>query len=385
MIDVIVVGLGAMGSSAAYHLAKRGKRVLGLEQFTPIHDRGSSHGHSRIIRQAYYENPAYVPLLLRAYELWEQLEQITSTQLLTVTGGLMIGSPASEVFAGSLRSAREHSLKHEVLDSTAIQRRFPAFTPTPDVMALYEFKAGYLRPEECIRQHLNQAARHGADFHFEEPIESWTVLGANRTVRVKTTRNRYEAERLVMCSGAWSPQLLADLNLPLIVTRQIMFWFDPQGDIDPFLPERFPIYIWQPDGLRSFYGFPATDGRAGGVKVAIHGSDNVCEPDTIDREISESDMERMRRFLAPRIPSLNGIVVNSKTCMYTTTPDENFVVAAHPEHPMVTIAAGFSGHGFKFSSVVGEILADLVTIDSIRHDIRFLSPKRFKAKKHSTL
>src|SRR5271156_6447618 len=239
MIDVIVVGLGAMGSSTAYHLAQRGKRVLGLERFTPVHEKGSSHGASRIIRQAYYENPAYVPLLMRAYELWEELERLGNTKLLNITGGLMIGSPTSEVVTGSLRSAREHNLKHEVLDAVEIQRRFPPFTPKPDEMALYEFKSGYLRPEECVRQHLREAVRHGADLHFEEPMESWTA-DTGGPVRVKTASGTYEAERLVICSGAWAPQLLADLGMPLVVTRQVMFWFDPLGGIDPFMPERFP-------------------------------------------------------------------------------------------------------------------------------------------------
>lgn len=380
MIDVIVVGLGAMGSSAAYHLAQGGKRVLGLEQFTPVHDKGSSHGASRIIRQAYYENPAYVPLLMRAYELWEELELLANTRLLNITGGLMIGAPTSEVFTGSLRSAKEHNLKHEVLDSWEIQRRFPPFTPRPDEMALYEFKAGFLRPEECVRQHLREAARNGAELHFEEPIESWTA-DANGPVRVKTANRTYEAERLVICSGAWAPQLLADLGMPLVVTRQVMFWFDPLGGIDPFLPERFPIYVWQANEPRPFYGFPATDGRDGGVKVAIHGSDDACTPDKIDREVGEGDLQGMRRYLSSRIPHLNGKVVTAKTCMYTMTPDQNFVIAVHPRHAAVTIAAGFSGHGFKFSSVVGEILADIATKGATRHDIEFFSPERFKKVK----
>jgi sarcosine oxidase len=380
MIDVIVVGLGAMGSSTAYHLAQRGKRVLGLERFTPVHEKGSSHGASRIIRQAYYENPAYVPLLMRAYELWEELERLGNTKLLNITGGLMIGSPTSEVVTGSLRSAREHNLKHEVLDAVEIQRRFPPFTPKPDEMALYEFKSGYLRPEECVRQHLREAVRHGADLHFEEPMESWTA-DTGGPVRVKTASGTYEAERLVICSGAWAPQLLADLGMPLVVTRQVMFWFDPLGGIDPFMPERFPIYVWQTNEPRPFYGFPATDGRDHGVKVAIHGSDDACAPHNIERVVGPRDLQNMRRYLAPRIPQLNGKVVTSTTCMYTMTPDQNFAIALHPRNAAVTIAAGFSGHGFKFSSVIGEILADLATKGATRHDIELFSPERFKKVK----
>jgi sarcosine oxidase len=247
-------------------------------------------------------------------------------------------------------------------------------------MALYEFKAGYLRPEECVRQHLREAVRHGADLHFEEPVESWTT-DAGGPVLVKTAKRTYEAERLVLCSGAWAPQLLAELGMPLVVTRQVMFWFDPLGGIDPFMPERFPIYVWQANEPRPFYGFPATDGRDHGVKVAIHGSEDACTPRNIDRVVSPRDLQNMRRYLLPRIPQLNGKVLASATCMYTMTPDQNFVVALHPRHAAVTIAAGFSGHGFKFSSVIGEILADLATKGATRHDIELFSPHRFKEVK----
>src|SRR3712207_1531217 len=228
--DVIVAGLGGMGSAAAYQLAARGKRVLGLEQFSPAHDRGSSHGRSRIIRQAYFEDPSYVPLLLRAYELWERLERETGQELMTLTGGLMIGRRESELVSGSVRSAEEHGLSYELLDAEGIRERFPPFSPDPGTVALYEEKAGFVRPEETVRAHLDRAGSLGADLRFEEPILSWEALGDG--VRVETQRGSYEAERLVITPGAWAPQLLADLGLPLEVTRQVMYWFEPASGLD---------------------------------------------------------------------------------------------------------------------------------------------------------
>ena len=241
--DAIVAGLGGMGSATAYQLAGRGKRVLGLEQFSPAHDRGSSHGRSRIIRQAYFEDPAYVPLLLRAYELWERLAEETGEELMTLAGGLMIGRREDELVSGSMRSAEEHGLPYELLDADEIKERFPPFSPNPETVALYEEKAGFVRPEETVRAHLDRAGSLGADLRFEEPVFSWEA--SEDGVRVETQGGSYKAERLVITPGAWAPQLLADLGLPLQVTRQVMYWFEPKNGREPFLPDRFPIYIWE--------------------------------------------------------------------------------------------------------------------------------------------
>jgi sarcosine oxidase len=373
--DVIVAGLGGMGSAAAYQLAARGKRVLGLERFSPAHDRGSSHGRSRIIRQAYFEDPAYVPLLLRAYELWEKLEEETGEDLMTLTGGLMIGPPESTFFAGSIRSAKEYDLPYEVLDARELKNRYPAFEPTPETVALFEERAGFVRPEASVKAHLERAASLGADLRFEEELLSWEPTESG--VRVETTSGAYEAERLVVSAGAWAPKLLADLGLPLEVTRQILFWFDPEGGIEPFLPERFPIFIWEPEDGNSFYSIPAHDGQRGGVKVAFFRADGKpADPETIDREVHDEEVEFIRGYLARYVPSLNGNFLYAKTCMYTNTPDEHFVISTHPEYPQVSIAAGFSGHGYKFCSVVGEILADLATEGETSHPIDLFSPKR---------
>ena len=376
MFDVIVVGLGAMGSAAAYHLSSAGRSVLGLEQFGRAHDRGSSHGRSRIIRQAYFEDPAYVPLLHRSYELWHRLEQESGRPLLTMTGGLMLGRPDSAVVAGSLRSAREHHLPHEILDAEEIRRRFPPFTPDPEDQGLYEARAGFLDPEGCITAHLDRAAQLGAELHFDEVVAGWKVTTDG--VRVTTAAGTYEAAAAVISPGAWGAQVLRDLRLPLVVERQVMYWFDPVGGTAPFEVGRLPVYIWETADGTQFYGFPAQDGPRGGAKVAtfrLKGSETT--PEAIDRTIHDDEIDRMRAAVRGRVGALDAPLLWAKTCMYTTTPDEHFVIGLHPEHPMIALAAGFSGHGYKFASVVGEILAELAVDGRTRHDIALFAPERF--------
>jgi sarcosine oxidase len=261
--DVIVVGLGGMGSAAAYHLAARGQRVLGLERHTPAHDKGSSHGGSRITRQSYFEDPAYVPLLLRSYELWEQLARDSGEDVLALTGGLFLGRPDSVTVAGSLRAAREWDLPHEVLSSAEVSRRFPTFTPAEDEVALYEAKAGFVRPETTVAAHLALAARAGADLHFTEPVLSWESTAGG--VRVTTAEGTYEAGRLVIAPGAWAPQLLADLGVPITIERQVMYWFEPLRGVGPYTADRHPVYIHEDAEGTQIYGFPAIDGPGGGA------------------------------------------------------------------------------------------------------------------------
>jgi sarcosine oxidase len=379
MYDAIVAGLGGMGSAAAYQLAGRSRRVLGLERYTPAHDRGSSHGQSRMIRQAYFEDPSYVPLLLRAYELWEQLERETGLDLMTLEGGLMIGSPESRIFAGSKATADEYDLPYEVFDAAELKRRYPVFEPTGDAVALFEEKAGFVRPEAAVKAHLDRATAMGADLRFGEEILTWEPTASG--VRVETASGAYEADRLVVTAGAWAPKLLADLGLPLEVTRQILFWFDPIGGVEPFLPDRFPVYIWEPEDGNSFYSIPAHEGPDGGVKVAFFRADGTpADPDTVDREVHDHEVTFIRSYLERYVPALDGELLYARTCMYTNTPDEHFVISTHPEHPRVAIAAGFSGHGFKFCGVVGEILADLVTEGDTDHPIDLFSPSRLTTR-----
>lgn len=376
--DVIVLGLGGMGSAVACHLAERGARVVGLERFGPAHDQGSSHGRSRIIRLAYFEHPDYVPLLVRAYELFEKLEADTGARVLTLTGGLMAGRERSAVVSGSIASAREHDLPHEVLGSADIRQRFPAFDPGEGVVGLYEDSAGFLVPEDTVGAHLRRAAATGADLRFEEPALAWSAHASGDGVTVTTARGTYEASRLVVTAGSWAPVVLEELGLPLVVERQVMYWIDPIGGVEPFLPDRFPIYIYElPDGVQ-FYGFPAQDGPPGGIKVAFFRHNSVvCTPETIDRTVHQREIDEMREFGSRGIPALAGECIEAKTCMYTSTPDEHFVIALQPDRPQVALAAGFSGHGFKFTSVVGEILADLALDGKTSHPIGLFAPDRF--------
>jgi len=374
--DVIVVGLGAMGGAAALHLARRGQRVLGLEQFTMAHDRGSSHGLSRIIRQAYFEDPAYVPLVLRAYELWDELSRASGGEsLMQTTGALMIGPADSELVVGSLRSAEQWGLDHEVLDAAGIHRRFPTFTPTSEMVALYEPQAGLLMPEAGVSTQLQLAARAGADLRFCEPVVRWDADASGGAVSVTTAAGVARAGRLVVCPGAWSPQLLADLGVPISVERRVQFWFRPVGDdVDPFLSDRHPAWIWD-DGDGLPYGIPAFG--LPDVKVAWHRRGGPCTPDTVDRAVSETETEAIAEAVRRLVPRLPGRFVRAKACMYTNTPDEHFVIGRHPGHPQVVVACGFCGHGFKFAPVVGEIVADLVVSGATAHPIGLFDPARF--------
>jgi sarcosine oxidase len=379
--DVIVLGLGGMGSAAVYHLTGRGLKVLGIEQFTPAHDRGSSHGKTRVIRQSYYEDPAYVPLLLRSYELWRELEQACGESLLFEVGGLMIGTETSAVVSGSLRSARTYDLPHEVLSAAEITRRFPVLTPPSHHIALHEKRAGYVLPEKCVLAHLHLAAQRGAELHFEEKVLSWTTAPNGEGARITTTKGTYEAGQLIISPGPWAPQILAESGLPFAVERQVLYWLESSVGTEPFLPDRFPIFISEAETGVQTYGFPAVDGPAGGVKVAFHRAPNTraCTPESIERTVQAGEIQAMREAITPLIPALTGKCVHAVTCMYTNTPDQNFILARHPEHKQVVIGCGFSGHGFKFSSVIGEVLADLAVKGSTSFDIAFLRPERFIA------
>lgn len=376
--DVIVIGLGGMGSAAAHHLSARGTRVLGLEKFGPVHNRGSSHGGSRITRQSYFEDPAYVPLLLRSYELYARLERDTGREIATLCGGVMVGRPESRTVSGSLLSAQQWDLPHEMLDAPEIRRRFPTLSPRDDEVALYESRAGLVRPENTVAAHLQLATQQGADLHFEEPMTRWEPYRDG--VRVHTAEDTYTAGQLVICPGAWAPQLLTDIGVPFTIERQIMYWFQPAGGVRPFLPQHHPIYIWEDADDVQVYGFPAIDGPELGAKVAFFRKGTPCTPETIERTVHEHEVAAMAEHMGRHVPSLPGQFLKAATCMYSNSPDEHFVIARHPAHPeSVTVAAGFSGHGFKFVPVVGEIVADLALRGATEHPIELFDPSRLAA------
>jgi sarcosine oxidase len=354
--DVVIAGLGAMGSAAAHQLARRGLRVLGLDRYTPPHALGSSHGQTRIIREAYFENPTYVPMVQRAYELWRVLERASGAALLRETGGLMIGRPDSALVVGARNSAQAHGLRHEMLTASELRARFPALHPAPDMVAVWEPRAGILSAEDCVTAQLAEAQRHGAQLRFDEAVRHWEVSGDH--VRVQTAAGTYWARRLVISAGAWTPSLLPDLRTPLTIERQVLHWFQP-GAADAALlePGRCPIQLWQFDGGRFFYGFPDL---GAGVKAGFHHGGVTTTADDVPREVLPAEVEDVRAALRRFLPAADGPLLSSMVCLYSNTPDEHFLIDRHPVHSKVLIVSPCSGHGFKFAPVIGEIVADLV-------------------------
>ncbi len=375
--DVIVAGLGAMGSAAAYHLSATGRRVLGLDRLKPPHDLGSSHGRTRIIREAYFEHPAYVPLVQRAYELWAGLERKSGRQMLLQTGGLMIGAQPGPLVAGAKRSAEEHNLPHEILSAAQLLRRFPAFKPEKDMVAVAEPRAGILFPETAIQTHLDLAAENGAVLQFNDPVLRWEPVGNG--VSVSTATNTYRADRLIVSSGPWASPLLAGLRLPLSIERQVLVWFEPESQRQWFTPESFPIFICQYAERGFFYGFPDL---GDGIKVAVHHEGQVTDPLHVRREVVESDISPLRELLRRFLPAANGRVKSAVVCLYTNVPDEHFVLGPHPIHPQVIIVSPCSGHGFKFSPVIGELAASLVAGKTPAFDLSLFRPDRFGEVTH---
>jgi sarcosine oxidase len=368
-LDAIVVGVGGMGSAALYHLARRGKRVLGLERFDVPNELGSSHGVTRIIRLAYYEHVDYVPLLRRAYELWRELEAAAGEQLLYVTGSIDASPPDQFVFAGSLRSCEEHGLPHEVLDAAEVGRRFPAFRLDGDAMAVFQPEGGFLLPERCIVAHVEGALAAGAEVRARERVLGWEPSGED--VRVRTERGEYEAQRLVLTAGAWMSELA---GLPVVAERQVLAWLQPLHP-ELFTPERFPVFNYQLDEEDRYYGFPVFG--IPGVKFGrYHHLLESGPADELDREPRPEDEQVLRRFAERYFPDGAGPTMTLKTCLFENSPDEHFILDALPEAPQVLVGAGFSGHGFKFCSVVGEILADLALDGTTTHPIDFLRVSR---------
>jgi sarcosine oxidase len=356
MYDCILAGLGAVGSSAAFHLASRGSRVLGLDRFAPPHALGSSHGKSRIIREAYFENPLYVPLVRRAYECWAALEAESGRSVFTRTGGLMVGPPESSVVAGARASAIAHALPYDEIAAGELRRRIPAFHPGDGDVAIWEPRAGILAPETAIETHLSLAHARGAEIRFNEAMLGWAATDDG--VDVTTPRGTFHAARLVIAAGSWLRDLVPELTLPLAVERNVVYWFDPAQPTASFAPDRFPIFIHEFAPGRAWYGFPDV---GDGVKVALHHQGEITDPDTVRRTVGDDEIGFVRSLLARFLPGANGSLRETTVCLYTNTPDDHFILDRHPVHASVVIASPCSGHGFKFSSAIGEVIADLVT------------------------
>ena len=369
--DAIVIGTGGIGSAAIYALAKRGVRVLGIDQFGPAHDRGSSHGQTRMIRQAYFEHPDYVPLVKSAYGLWADLEQEVGEQLYFQTGLLQCGPANGYVLAGVLESARTHNLAVEELSAAEVEARWPQIRVPEEMNGVYEVECGYLRVEECVRQHLAAAEKHGATLRFDQSVVEWKSEPGHIVVR--TEAETFCAERLIVTAGAWTAQILAELRIALDVQRMTLFWFKTSGD-EYSLEHGFPGFLFErTDGI--YYGFPQIDDR--GLKVAEHRSGEPPEsvrgdPTHVDRSLDIAAESRVANFLEDHFSGVIPHRTDSTVCMYTMTPDEHFVVDHHPDDKRVVFAAGMSGHGFKFAPVLGKALADLALDETTALPIGFL-------------
>jgi sarcosine oxidase len=359
--DVAVVGIGGMGSAALYHLARRGKRVVGLERFDLLHEQGSSHGLTRIIRLAYFEHSDYVPLLRRAYELWRELESEAGERLLHVTGIVEGGGAIRD---GVLRSCADHDLEHELLRGDEVAARFPAFRLPAELEVVYQADGGFVVPERCIVSHVEGALARGAELRARERALEWEATGSG--VRVRTDRGVVEADRLVLTAGAWSDEVARLPGGSVRPVRQVLAWFQPTRP-ELFTPDRMPVFNLLLDGDH-FYGFPSFG--IPGVKLGRYERQGESgDPDAISREATIADETRLRELASRYLPDGAGPTVALRTCLFELSPDEHFLIDGHPESENVVVAAGFSGHGFKFCSVVGEIVADLALDGSTTHDI----------------
>ncbi len=371
--DVIVVGVGGMGAAACWQLARRNKRVLGLERFDIPHAQGSSHGVTRIIRLAYYEDPAYVPLLKRAFELWRDASEAAGEPLLITTGSLDVGPADSEVFQGSLESCRQHGLKHEILTGTQVNARHPGYRLPDDFAAVFQPDGGFVLSERAIVAHATMAMAAGAEIHAREQVLEWSPI-AGGGVRVVTTRGAYEAQRLVLSPGAWIGDLLPALKPIAVPERQVLGWFQPAHP-EHFMPDAFPVLnLLVPEGryyLLPIYGVP-------GLKIGLyHHLQERGHPDTLSREVTDADETVLRRCIARHFPDADGPLMTLKSCMFTNTPDEHFIIDTLRDQPEVVVVSPCSGHGYKFASVIGEIVADLATTGASRFDLSMFGLARF--------
>ena len=373
--DVIIVGIGGMGSAAAWHLARRGKRVLGIERYDIPHAMGSSHGVSRIIRLPYYEDPAYVPLLKRAYELWREIEAATGQELLVITGSVDASPEDDALFQGALASARLHQLPHEFMTGSEVNERFPGYSLPSLHRAVFQAKGGLIASERAIVAHVRAAQAQGAAIHAREQVLGWGPARGEGVV-VRTDKGLYEAERLVLSAGAWMAELAPTLKSVAVPERQVLAWFQPRRP-ELFEPTRFPVFNLQVDEGR-YYGLPVFD--VPGFKLGrYHHRGETGAGDQIRREPDAEDEHVLRAFSEKYFPEGTGATMALRTCLFTNTPDEHFILDRHPEHPKVVLASPCSGHGYKFCSVIGEVIADLAIEGKTRHEIGFLGLSRLQS------
>jgi sarcosine oxidase len=373
MFDVAIAGLGGMGSAILAECARRGASAIGFEKFSAAHSFGSSTGRTRLIRKAYFEDPAYVPLLHRSYELWRELENATSEELLSLTGVLIVGREESPIVRGVERAAGEHQLVVERWTKREVEERYPTLLVRPGEIGVFEADGGVLRPEAAIRAQLRRARAAGAEMLFETSMTQWQHRGGRWEITL-SNGNTIAARALVLSTGPWLRETFDSLGVAVQVQRNVQAWFT--STTDAYDVQRFPGFlIDRPELPAPLYGFPDF---GDGVKLAFHGSGSFTDPDHVQREIDQHrDIEPLVRAADEWMPGAAGTFRDAKVCMYTLTPDHHFVIDRPPGHEQLVVCGGFSGHGFKFAPVVGEIVAELVLNGSTRHEIEFLSLRRF--------
>jgi sarcosine oxidase len=368
--DIAVIGLGAVGSAALYQSAKLGARVIGIDRFEPPHDHGSSHGETRITRQAIGEGREFVPLVLRSNEIWDELESATGRDLITRNGGLILASPniegkhhgSSSFLAETVDAAKAFSIPHQQLSGDDIRRLYPQFRLASDEVGYFEPGAGFLRPEACVETQVAEAKRLGASAFTSETVLEIAPTGD--TVRVRTDKDSYEAAKVILAAGPWIAKLLPPERAHhFLVYRQTLCWFALQQSFERYSPDRFPVFIWITGNRLQdmLYGFPAIDGAEGGLKIATERYESTVDPDAVPREVNEESVSEMySEYIAPRLPDVSSQCLRTATCLYTVTPDAKFVIDYADASQNVLFASACSGHGFKHSPAVGEFLAQRV-------------------------
>ncbi len=372
MPKVIVIGLGAHGSSAIYQLVRRGVNVVGIDQFRPPHSMGSSHGPSRILRMAYKEGPDYIPLLRRSFDLWHELNDLYDEPSFEVTGGLFMGQPTGQAMTGMQASSRAQDVEIQLMTPVEVRAKYPSFHIPDEWEAIFDPKSGVIFPEVAVAAHLSLAEKAGAALHFDEQVTGWSATSSG--VTVTTSKGEYEADSVILTAGVWMPGMLGDLELPFEIERVSLWMLEPKANRDFFragsfpnasfeIGEKYPLY------MQADYGT--------GVKLALDHHGTLTTPETVNRETNQEDHDKIFEHIRRFVPDLDGEVLDSAVCMYTNTPDLNFVVDKHPAHENVIIGSACSGHGFKFAPVMGEILVDLAVEGASQFDLSMFSATRF--------
>ena len=369
--DVIIIGLGAMGSAASYYLSKNGVKVLGLDTYEPPHKLGSSHGHTRVIREAYHEGTSYVPIVKRAYELWNELDHEIEDKLILEYGGMYLGDDG-KYLSDAKKSAKKYDIPIKEFSSKEIKEKYNILNPPNNFKGLLENRSGAVFPEKAISNFLSKSINNGSSHNYNEKVIGWEKQ--SKVYKVETDKNNYFAEKLIFSSGAWIKNLVPSLKLPVKIERQVLFWFDPIKDKDKFHYSNMPNTGWDLDNGMEFYTQPNIENK--GFKVAMHHNGKFISENDLNRESNADDLSIVQNFLEEYIPLANGKIIDSRVCVYTNTPDLDFIIDFYPNDENIIICSPCSGHGFKFTPAIGEICSELVINNGTNYDLSEFSIKR---------